>query len=42
MQVEGGSRLTRLAEQIDILNTNPEDQDPMLKDMLSTLKEHLT
>ena len=30
-----------LAEQVDIMNINPEDQDPMLKDMLSTLIQHL-
>lgn len=33
--------LINLAEQVDIMNANPEDQDPMLKDMLSTLVQHL-
>ena len=28
-------------EQVDVMNANPEDQDPMLKDMLSTLVTHL-
>lgn len=33
--------LIKLAEQIDIVDANREDQDPMLKDMLSTLITHL-
>lgn len=38
--VEGGRRLIKLAEQVDIMNANHEDQDPMLKAMLSTLIQH--
>lgn len=34
--------LIQLAEQIDTMNADPEDdQNSMLKDMLSTLIEHL-
>ena len=29
-----------VVEQVDMMDTNPEDQDPLLKDMLSTLIEH--
>lgn len=34
-------RLTKLPEQLNSMNTSPEDQDVMLKDMLSTLIQHL-
>ena len=30
-----------VAEQLDSMNASPEDEDPMLKDMLSTLISHL-
>lgn len=33
--------MATLQEQLDTMNANPEDQDPMLKDMLSTLIQHL-
>lgn len=34
-------RLTKFPEQLNSMNTSPEDQDVMLKDMLSTLIQHL-
>ena len=33
--------LIQLAAQVDNINANSEDQDSMLKDMLSTLIKHL-
>lgn len=30
-----------MAEQLNSMNASPEEEDPMLKDMLSTLIQHL-
>ena len=34
-------RLIKFAEQVDTMDANPEDQDPMMKDMLNTLIKHV-